>query len=147
MPDGCRTSAHQKYIQSSRVRWFMMIMLGSLARIRSPEIITWSPSSFSTSACRHNAIHQCLQEAQMSWRKYCWMTLISATNHIGPVTISSTKNVHIGHRPYRSQVANKQRLITCRQNSFFTFQLKFTSQFKRVNLCGFCTLLTELTST
>jgi len=77
MPDGCRTSAHQKYIQSSRVRWFMMMMLGSLARIRSPEIITWSPSSFSTSAYRHtytitHALYNWfLQETLPSQRKYC----------------------------------------------------------------------------
>jgi len=56
MPDGCRASAHQKYIQSSRVRWFIMMMLGSLARIRSPDIVTLSPSSFSTSAYQHNMI-------------------------------------------------------------------------------------------
>lgn len=58
MPDGCLASAHQKYIQSSRVRWFITIILVSLARIRSPHIATLSPSSFSTSAYRHNAMNK-----------------------------------------------------------------------------------------
>jgi len=49
-PD-CRASTHQKYIQSRRVLWFIMITLHSCGRMRSPDMITRMLRNTSNNAC------------------------------------------------------------------------------------------------